>query len=166
MGQGPASITRNDFVTPYEFRSIEATDHPTARVGGVCIELIQNGQETRLGKCYQQIPLRVMPPFTFDTESAALLYYINLTAGLMDGDAHLIDILARSGTRSVVTGQSANRVHPALNSYSTQQFKVQVEDDAILVSLPAPTIPYQGSRYFQHTRIDLDKSGRLIWGDI
>ena len=108
-----------------------------------------SGTETGLGSCYQQIPVRLMPPFSFDAEPAALLYLINLTAGLMDGDAHLIELTARAGSCAVVTGQSATRVHPALASFATQHWAVSVEDDACLVVLPGPTIPYRGCRYFQ-----------------
>jgi urease accessory protein len=107
-----------------------------------------------------------MPPFDFGAEPASLLYLINLTAGLLDGDAHLIELTARAGTRAVVTGQSATRVHPALASFSTQQWQVTVEDDACLVVLPGPTIPYRGCRYFQRCRADLAPRARLIWGDI
>jgi urease accessory protein len=107
-----------------------------------------------------------MPPFLFDREPAALLYLINLTAGLMDGDGHRVEVAARSGTRAVVTGQSATRVHPALASYATQQWDVEVEDDACLVVLPGPVIPFRGSRYFQRGRAELAPRARLIWGDI
>ncbi len=54
-----------------------------------------------------------MPPFIVDSEPASLLYLINLTAGLLDGDGHLMELTARAGTRAVVTGQSATRIHPA-----------------------------------------------------
>ena len=84
----------------------------------------------------------------------------------MDGDGHLIEITARAGTRAVVTGQSATRVHPAVASYATQQWAVEVEDDACLVVLPGPTIPFRGSRYFQRGRVELAPRARLIWGDI
>jgi urease accessory protein len=84
----------------------------------------------------------------------------------MDGDGHLVQIKARAGTRCVVTGQSASRVHPATASYATQQWSVEVEDDACLVVLPGPTIPFQGSRFFQRTRVELAPRARLIWGDI
>jgi urease accessory protein len=107
-----------------------------------------------------------MPPFQFDGEPASLLYLINLTAGLMDGDGHHIEILARAGTRAVVTGQSATRVHPALSSYATQQWDVDVEDDACLVVLPGPVIPFRGCRYYQRGRANMASRGRLIWGDI
>jgi urease accessory protein len=107
-----------------------------------------------------------MPPFVFDNEPASLLYLINLTAGLMDGDGHLLEVVARAGSRAVVTGQSATRVHPAVKSYCTQQWVVDVEDDACLVVLPGPTIPFRGSRYYQRGRVRLATSARLLWGDI
>ena len=101
-----------------------------------------------------------------DREPASLLYLINLTAGLMDGDAHLIEITAREGVRAVVTGQSATRIHPALQSHATQQWVVQVENDACLVVLPGPAIPFRGCRYYQRGRVELAPRARLIWGDI
>jgi urease accessory protein len=166
VGARPARITRDELLTPPEFRGLHPALHQAARVGGARIELVRVGAETRLGTCYQQVPVRVMPPFVVDSEPASLLYLINLTAGLMDGDGHLIEITARAGTRAVVTGQSATRVHPAVASYATQQWTVEVEDDACLVVLPGPTIPFRGSRYFQRGRVEVAPRGRLIWGDI
>ena len=65
-----------------------------------------------------------------------------------------------------MTGQSATRIHPAVASYATQQWAVEVEDDACLVVLPGPAIPFRGSRYFQRGRVELAPRARLIWGDI
>ena len=84
-------------------------------MGGARIELVRAGDETRLGICYQQIPVRLMPPFVLDGEPASLLYLINLTAGLMDGDGHLHRDHGAGGHAAVVTGQSATRIHPALD---------------------------------------------------
>lgn len=153
-------------MTPPEFRDISAAQDPTARVGGVALELIRRGDETILGNSYQQVPLRMLPPFSFDGEAAALLYLITLTTGLLDGDAHLFRVTARSDTRMVLTGQSATRVHPAVNSFATQQWDVEVENNAILVVLPGPVIPFQGSRLYQRARVQLAPNARVIWGDI
>ncbi len=166
MGPRTVRITREEILTPPEFCGLESTRHPASRVGGARLELVRSGSETRLGFCYQQIPMRVMPPFCLESEAASLLYLINLTAGLMDGDAHRIELTARSGARTVVTGQSASRLHPAVASFATQQWAVDVEDDACLVVMPGPTIPFQGCRYFQHGRVSLASTARLIWGDI
>lgn len=166
MGARAVRITRDDFVTPPEFRGLQRAEHEAGRIGGARIELARVGDQTRLGACYQQIPVRLMPPFVLDNEPASLLYLINLTAGLLDGDGHRVEITARAGTRAVVTGQSATRVHPAVAGYATQQWTVEVEDDACLVVLPGPTIPFRGSRYYQRGRVELAPRGRLIWGDI
>jgi len=166
VGARAARITRDELLTPPEFGGLHRAEHQAARVGGARIELVRAGDETRLGSCYQQVPVRLMPPFVLDAEPASLLYLINLTAGLLDGDGHLIQITARAGTRTVVTGQSATRVHPAVASYATQQWTAEVEDDACLVVLPGPTIPFRGSRYFQRGRVELAPRARFIWGDV
>ncbi len=166
MGSRAVRITREEFLTPPEFRNVLPTQNPAGRVGGARVELIRSGESTHMGTCYQQIPIRLFPPLELDGEPAALLYLINLTAGLLDGDAHLVEVTARAGTRAVVTGQSATRIHPALASFSTQQFAVAVEVDACLVVLPGPAIPYRDSRYYQHVRVELAPGARLIWGDI
>jgi urease accessory protein len=166
VGARAIRITRDDLVTPPEFRGPHPAEDEAGRIGGARIELARVGDETRLGTCYQQIPVRLMPPFVFDNEPASLLYLINLTAGLLDGDGHFIAITARAGTRSIVTGQSATRIHPAVASHATQQWTVEVEDDACLVILPGPVIPFRGSRYYQRGRVELGPRARLIWGDI
>lgn len=109
--------------------------------------------------------MRVLPPFSFDGEPAALLYLINLTAGLMDGDSHLMEIVARPGARAVVTGQSASRIHPALLGFARQQWALNVQEDACLVVLPGPAIPFQGTRFYQRGRAHLASTARLIWTD-
>lgn len=166
MGPRTTRIAREDFLIPPEFRDIAAQGHPASRVGGVSLELNHDTPGTRLGHYFDQIPLRIMPAFRIAGEKASLLYLINLTAGLMDGDAHLVEVQARAGTHCVVTGQSATRVHPALASYATQQWNVRVERDATLVVLPGPLIPYAGSRYYQRGRVDLAENARLLWGEI
>jgi urease accessory protein len=166
LGARSARITREEFLTPPEFLDVPQTKHPAARVGGARIELVRDGGATRLGARYQQIPLRLFPPHVLQGEPASLLYLISPTAGLMDGDAHRVEITAREGARAVVTGQSATRIHPALESFATQQWSTVVEDDAYLVVLPGPAIPYKGSRYYQRGRAELAPRARLIWGDV
>jgi urease accessory protein len=166
VGASATRITREEFVTPPEFDGLQSAFHPAARVGGARIELVRFGDETRLGRTYQQIPVHVPSAFSFDAEPAALLYLVNMTAGLMDGDSHLIDIVARPGTRAVVTGQSASRIHPALSSFASQQWLADVQDGACLVVLPGPNIPFQGARFYQRCRVQLASTAHVLWGDI
>ena len=167
MGSRAARITREELLTPPEFRGL----HPYRPPGGP-----SRRRRVRAGpRRPRDAPGNLLPAgsrsascprSSSTTKRRRSLYLINLTAGLMDGDGHLIEITARSGTRAVVTGQSATRIHPALASYATQQWHVEVEDDACLVVLPGPTIPFRGCRYFQRGRVELAPRARLIWGDI
>jgi urease accessory protein len=166
MGATPARITAEDFVTPPELARWSLASGSAGRIGGVRLELESDSEETRLGQCYQQVPLRVLPPFRFGAGQPSLLYLLNPTAGLMDGDGQLVEVRAGSGTRAVVAGQSATRIHPAVHGFSTQQWHVQVERDAVLVVLPGPAIPFRSSRYLQRVRIDLEPGASLIWGDL
>jgi urease accessory protein len=166
MGARTARITAEDFLIPPEFRTYRLAERSAGQIGGVRLTLGEAGGRTRLGACYQQVPLRVMPPFHFEGEPAALLYLLNPTAGLMDGDGHLVAIEAGPGTRTLVTGQSANRIHPAVSSFATQQWRLRVASGAQLVVLPGPNIPFRGCRYHQRVEIELEDGAALIWGDI
>ncbi len=159
-------ITAADFVTPPEFRALYMAGNEAGRIGGLRLELVARNGQTRLGACYQQVPLRVLPPFQPDPAQLALLYLINPTAGLMDGDAQQVQIVVRKGVRLLVVGQSATRIHPALHHYSTQQWHLHVESGAVVVMLPGPAIPFQGCRYYQRVDVDLEPDASFLWGDV
>jgi urease accessory protein len=166
MGADPARITAADFVTPPEFRGLSLAANEAGRVGGLRLELLAGERGTRLGACYQQVPLRVLPPFHLGDQRPVLLYLLNPTAGLLDGDGQLVSLTARAGTRAVVVGQSATRIHPCPVGFATQQWRVRVEAGATLAVLPGPSIPFAGCRYFQHVAVDLDEGARFVWGDV
>jgi urease accessory protein len=166
MGASATRISAADFLTPPELGERCLAADGAGRIGGVRLELTGVTTSTKLSGCYQQVPLRVLPPFQFGAGQPCLLYLLNPTAGLMDGDAHLVDIDAGPGTRTVVVGQSATRIHPCLRGFSTQQWHIRVAAGAVLVVLPGPTIPFQGCHYYQRVEVALAPDAGLVWGDI
>lgn len=165
MGTSATRISAADFITPPELRERSLAADGAGRIGGVRLELASDEAATRLAHCYQQVPLRVLPPFQFGPGQPCLLYLLNPTAGLMDGDAQLVGIDAGTGTRTVVVGQSATRIHPCLRGFSTQQWSIRVAAGAVLVVLPGPMIPFQGCHYYQRVEIALAPDAGLVWGD-
>jgi urease accessory protein len=137
---------------------------PAGRIGGVRLQLAAREGVTRLAACYQQVPLRLMPPFQFGP--SALLYLLNPTAGLMDRDGQLVELKVGKGADAVVVGQSATRIHPCLTGFATQQWHIQVEAGASLMLLPGPAIPFRGCRYYQRIEVDLASDARFALGDI
>ncbi len=166
MGAWSTRITAADFVTPPELAAWGLADDGAGRIGGVRVELLAAADSTRLGKAYQQVPLRLLPPFAFGPSEPALLYLLNPTAGLLDGDAQLVQLHAGAGSRAVVTGQSATRIHPAVRGFCTQRWAVRVEAGAVLVILPGPAIPFAGCRFYQRVEIDVAEGAGLVWGDV
>ena len=165
MGEFPARIVAQDFVTPPEFADLRLAQEGSGRIGGARFTLTERNGLTSIANQYEQTPIRLLPLNLGPTEPT-LVYLLNPTNGLMDGDAHLMEINAGPGTRAVVTGQSATRIHPCLNGFCTQQWKVTVADGAILVVLPGPAIPFAACRFFQRVHIELGKNAQLIWGDL
>jgi urease accessory protein len=166
MGQPATRITANDFLIPPELGEFQLAGNTAGRIGGLRLELISDATETRFGDCYQQVPLRVFPPFRFEPARPALVYVVSPTAGLMDGDGQYVELSVRSGATAVVVGQSATRIHPCLHGFATQQWKIHVEAGAALTLLPGPAIPFRGCRYFQRIAVDLEAGARLFLGDI
>jgi len=109
--------------------------------------------------------LRVLP-LALGRDQPALVYLLNPTAGLLDGDGHLVELHAEAGTRAVVAGQAATRIHPCLTGYAAQRWRVRVEAGAVLVLLPGPAIPFAQCRYSQHVEIDIDPGAALVWADV
>jgi len=166
MGASTARITAADFLTPPELAPWQLASNPAGRIGGVRLTLHTDAAETQMGDCYQQVPLRVLPPFGFGPGQPKLLYLLNPTAGLMYGDAQLVHLSAQGKTRAVVVGQSATRIHPAIHGFCTQPWVLHVDEEAVLVVLPGPAIPFAGCRYAQQVDIDLAAGADLVWGDI
>src|SRR5438309_7510132 len=166
MGAPATRITAADFLIPPELRSWNLAANPAGRIGGVRLRLSADDSATRLSSTYQQVPLRVLSPFQVAATEPALLYLLNPTAGLMDGDAHLVQVSAAAGTRAVIAGQSATRIHPSVQGLATQQWRISVESGAALVLLPGPAIPFQNCRYYQRADIDLAEGAGLAWTDI
>ncbi len=166
MGATAIRISASDFVIPPDLRRWPLAAEGAGRIGGVRLELTAGPAGARLGACYQQTPLRVLPPFPFGPGQPSLLYLLNPTAGLMDGDGHLIELHAHPGARAVVVGQSATRIHPSVKGLCTQQWRVRVGRGASLVVLPGPAIPFRDCRYYQRVEVDLEAGSGLLWGDV
>jgi urease accessory protein len=165
MGETTIRITAQDFVTPPELAEYALAAEGAGRIGGVRLQLTAADGTTRLASCYQQVPLRVHT-LGFGPNQPTLVYLLNPTAGLFDGDAQLLDVHADAGSRAFITGQSATRIHPCLTGFSTQQWRLRVEAGAIALVLPGPAIPFQGCRYFQRVRVNLAEGAHLVWGDL
>ncbi len=161
-----ARIGRHDFPTPPEMADRDPGSAPSEHVGGVRAELKLRDGDVHLGRSYHQNPMRITFPLTERLGGPALLYLMNSTAGLLDGDGQLVELEVGPGVRLFATNQSAGRVHPCPIWHASARFDLRVASGAVLCCLPGPTIPFAGSRFHQRTDIRLERNASIVWGDI
>ena len=74
MGPRAIRITAEDFVIPAEFGEYQLAEHSAGQIGGVHLELVeQQRPDSSSARTYQQVPLRVLPPFHFPASRLARL---------------------------------------------------------------------------------------------
>jgi urease accessory protein len=161
-----ARITRSDFPPPPELSDRDPAQAPDGHVGGLRAELHDRDGETHLGRVYYQNPVRVIRPLTPQKGGPSLLYLMNMTAGLLDGDGQLVALDVGPGVRCFATNQSAGRVHPCPRYHAASRYDLNVAGGSVLCLLPGPMIPFVGSRYHQKTSINLDPGAQVVWGDV
>ena len=124
----------------------------------------ETSQQTRMAVCEHEPPLRVIRAFPLST-GGVLVHIHNLSGGILGGDQ--LSINATIGPRATVqlTSTSATRIYrssPGVPA-AVQTTTAQVQEGGLLEYLPDPLIPFAGSRYRQHTHIELAPHAGLFW---
>jgi urease accessory protein len=112
----------------------------------------------------QRQPLKVVRAFDLDA-GAALVHIHNLSGGVLAGDRLSLDVNVGRGASAQVTSTGATRVYRSHPNAQPAQFSTRLHmcRDALLEYLPDPLIPFAGSRYAQHTHIELEEGAGLFW---
>lgn len=121
-------------------------------------------RQTQLIVREQRPPLQVIRAFPIST-GGAMVHVHNISGGVLGGDQLGLEVDVESGAHAQLTSTGATRLYrtrPGVPD-SKQTGRVTVREGALLEYLPDPLIPFSGSRYQQHTRIELDSSAGLFW---
>lgn len=121
---------------------------------------------TRLHVVEQRQPLKVVRAFDLDG-GASLVHLHNLSGGVLAGDRLSLELSVGTGARAQVTSTGATRLYrsPAEACPADFAAHVKIADGALLEYLPDPLIPFAGSRYAQHTCVNLSPGAGLFWWD-
>jgi urease accessory protein len=124
----------------------------------------ETSQQTRLATCEQEPPLRVIRAFPI-AGGGVLVHTHNLSGGVLGGDQLAISADIGPHTSVQITSTSATRLYrsAAEAPAATQTNTFHVQTGARLEYLPDPLIPFAGSRYRQHTQIELASDAGLFW---
>jgi urease accessory protein len=104
---------------------------------------------------------RVLQLIPGEAPEEGLVYVLNPTGGILQGDRLEADIRVERGAHGIVTTPSATKLYRA-DRPAESTTRLRVAADATLEYLPEPIIPYSGSRYVEHLSIDVEPGGRLL----
>lgn len=125
---------------------------------------IDGEQQTQLIVREQRPPLQVIRAFPIST-GGALVHVHNVSGGVLGGDKLRLEVEVEPGAHAQLTSTGATRLYrsrpgvPAAQQTGT----ITVREGALLEYLPDPLIPFAGSYYHQHMRIELDSGAGLFW---
>jgi urease accessory protein len=141
--------------------------HPPVRAS-LHLEFQPDGSgATRLVRTTQEPPLRVVRAF-LHPDGSALAHLHNVSGGLLGGDALSLSVDIGAGAEVQLTTTGATRVYrPRLDAPPAMlRNTVRVAENALVEYVPDAIIPFAGSRFFQHTSIELAPGAGLFWWEI
>lgn len=109
-------------------------------------------------------PFKLVAPFY--EKNFAKLMIMTATAGVMKGDVYDISVHSDVDSHAVITDQSYSKIFNTLDGCAEQNLKLEVDDNAELVWLPHPVIPFEDSTFYSNTKIGLNMNSKLIFSEI
>jgi urease accessory protein len=122
-----------------------------------------------VGRCtlreqYGQQLHRVLHLIEGGVPSEGLVYLLNPTGGIVQGDELDAQIRVEAGAHAIVTSPSATRVYSMDRGEAASRMDLRVEPGAILEYLPEPLIPHAKSRFRETLGMEVAEGGRaLAW---
>ena len=139
-------ISASDFVIPPDLQRWPLAADGAGRIGGVRLELAAGPLGARLRRLLSADAVaRAAALSTSAPDQPALLYLLNPTAGLMDGDGQLIELRTEPGAARRCGRASRRRgyIRPSLAS-ALNNGASTLPLARCLVVLPGPAIPFRG----------------------
>jgi urease accessory protein len=109
---------------------------------------------------------RVLQLIPGDVPEEGLVYVVNPTGGVLQGDVLEAEIRVEPGAHAIVTTPSATKLHRAEEGVAESRTRLRVAAGATLEYLPEPLIPFAGSRYVEDLLIEIETGGRLLAWEI
>jgi urease accessory protein len=117
---------------------------------------------TVLKTAFARSPLRFLTPENLG--KAAWVYTTTLGGGLVDGDAIALGVGVGAGAEAILLSQSSTKVYRGRQGTSLS-VDARVEPGGMLVSIPDPTVCFEGSSFAQSQSIDLADGASLLLMD-
>jgi len=119
-----------------------------------------------LGESYSSQLHRVLHLVPGEVPEEGVVYVLNPTGGVLQGDLLEAEIRVEAGAHAIVTTPSATKVHRMDRHPAESRMRLRVEAGAVLEYVPEPVIPFGGSRFVEDLSIEVDPGGKLLAWEI
>jgi urease accessory protein len=109
---------------------------------------------------------RVLHLIPGDVPEEGLVYVLNPTGGLLEGDRLEAEIRVERGAHAIVTTPSATKLHRADDRVTESRTRLHVAAGGMLEFIPEPIIPFAGSRFIEDLSIELEAGAKLFAWEI
>lgn len=123
-------------------------------------------RKTVLAERYHESPIKITKTFREPVTDGLMLYMMDVSPGLMEGDHYEVDVRLEAVTHLTMTNQSFTKVHPATSVGAMSHYQFHIGPQAILEYMPEPTIPYKDSRLQARNVFYMDEDASLLYAEI
>lgn len=123
-------------------------------------------QQTKLTARAFNAPLKITKTFQEPKQHALMMYMMDASPGMMDGDCYTIKLDVKKNSHAIVTNQASTKIHPANTKGALLTQTIKVEANAVLEYFPEPTILYIDSLFKARTSIELDQAATLCMAEV
>jgi urease accessory protein len=133
--------------------------------GNLQLEFAPRNGETILSRSLMQAPLKIQRPFYPEGKSVCHGVMLHTAGGIVGGDRLSTQIRLHPNAQVLLTTAAATKVYGSTQE-SNQVVDIQVAENAGLEWLPQETIIFDGARYRQSMRVELEAGATWLGWDI
>ena len=141
----------------------------TGKIGYLQLEMQNDShkQKTVITKQRTQVPLYVQKALHYDLDypSMAHLFVLSPSGGILQGDRYRMDVELKNNAISHITTQGATRIYKMESNYATHLVSLNLRNNSYLEFIPEQIIPYNNSRFYQKTLLDIDNSSTVVYSE-
>lgn len=137
------------------------------KVGVLELSFAAAAGRTELTGHFQNAPLHTTRPLYPDPGLPGMPYVMFMSSGggVLQGDRYRVGLHCGPGTSVHFTTQTATRLYRMEHDYATQVVELDAGPGSYVEYLPATTIPFGGSRFYQRMNVTADPEATVVLGE-
>ena len=141
----------------------------SGKIGYLQLELQNDNdkQKTIITQKRTQVPLYVQKALHYDLDYPAMahVFVLSPSGGILQGDRYRMDVELKNNAISHITTQGATRIYKMESNYATHMVTLNLKNNSYLEFIPEQIIPYNNSRFYQKTNLDIDDSSTVVYSE-